>query len=570
MGTQQIYEELLFVECLNRIKYLRNQWIECYAGDIRSYSPLIDFGGEVHQQYEIIVGWCRDTVIEMLNQVVKKLLKEYKIPIKEYYLDGRLAFSRMDKCQDVLFVFQDAGIQNRVQKDSLDKLMQAEKLERCCHISYAEIKDDHNVNEDKTIDYNPLKDTYTIKAFIMEFFGEEEYSVFKKYTDQLPEKIQDYLGFTVVRTLNPVALFSFKKYVHDDLTGIDATKIGAGAIKETQRQIIEKHFFEEKNYEVLLGRENFAQSYMTAEWLYASLKHAGNIDLTVIAMGYYKAIEQFLFCFIKNHTKEKDNRRNRIVYVGKCDYADTRGMAQVTDELMLNKEKSSKLTLAGLSGFFGYHHKDKNNDYYDRRNADLLNKGIDTDTHNFIIDTLEGITGLRNGYFHKDNITIEKEKREKIVDESRQKAILVFYLMLGAYSISMEDKKGLGLTKTKEHDGFYKLCEYVNRESFNHSQAIIPILYVNDISDPYTFVYPHQDEYVEYNEYGEVEDLRLCYKENGRIVRLNREHMPNEVWEGAGRCYKDTTDGSWRVVPTGEIKKIFSNGEFLVESVDGQ
>lgn len=564
MGTQQIYEELLFVECLNRIKYLRNQWIEYYAEDIRGYSPLIDFGGEVHQQYEIIVGWCRDAVIEMLNQVVKELLKEYKIPVKEYFFGGRLAFSRMDKWQDVLFVFQDAGIQNRVRKDSLDILMQAEKLKRCCHISYAEFKDDHNVDDNRTVYYNPLEDTYTIKAFITEFFGEEEYSTFKKYTDQLTTKIQEYLGFTVVRTLNPVALFSFKKYVHDDLVGIDATIIGAGAIKETQREIIEKHFFEEKNYEVLLGLESFAQSYMTAEWLYASLKHAGNIDLTVIAMGYYKAIEQFLFCFIKNHTKEKDNRRDRYVYIGKS------GMAQVTDDLMLNKEKSSKLTLAGLSGFFGHHHKEKNNDYYDRRNADLLNKGIDTDTHNFIIDTLEGITGLRNGYFHRDNITINKEKKEKIVDETRQKARLVFYLMLGAYSISMEDKKGLGLTQTKEDDGFHKLCEYVNRKSYNTSHAITPILYINDISDPYKFVYPHQDEYVEYNEYGEVADLRLCYKENGRIVRLNREHMPDEVWEGAGIFCKDTTDVYGRVVPTGEIKKIFSNGEFLAESVDKQ
>lgn len=567
MGNQQIYEDLLFVECLNRIKRIRNQWIEYYAKDTGGYSPLVDFGGEVHQQYESIMKWCRITVIDMLNQVVKELLNEYRIPVKQYSLDRRLAFSRLDKCQDVLFIFQDAGIQNRVHKDILDKLMQTEKLERCCHISYAELKNDHDFDDNGTIDYRPVEDTLSIKAFITEFFGEEEYATFKKYTDQLPTKIQDYLGFTVVRTLNPVALFSFKKYVHDDLAGIDAEKIGAGAIKKSQREMIEKHFFEEKNYEVLLGRENFAQSYMTAEWLYASLKHAGNIDLTAVAMGYYKAVEQFLFCFIKNHTKEKDNRRDRKVYVGKSDYADAKGMAQVTDELMLNKEKSSKLTLARLSGFFGYHHKEKNKDYYDRRNADLLNKEIDEDTHNFIIDTLEGITGLRNGYFHKDNITIEKEKREKIVDESRRKARLIFYLILGAYSISFEDKKELGLTQTKEHDGFYKLCEYVNRKSFNMSQAIFPILYINDISDPNGFVYPHQDS-VEYDDYGEVADLRLCYKEKGHIVRLSREHMPNEVWEGAGVFYKDTTDFYGRVVPIGEIKKIFSYGEFLADSED--
>lgn len=556
MGTQHIYEKLLSVECLNRIKYLCNTEIEYYTGNTRVYSPLINFAGEVHQQYELIMNWSRSAVIGILDQVVIELLKEYKIPIKEYYLEGRLAFSRMDKCQDVLFVFQDAGIENRVHKNILDELMQAEKLERCCHISYAELKNNHNVEDNITIDYSPVKDTFTIKAFFTAFFGEEEYATFKKYTDQLPAKIQDYLGFAVVRTLNPVALFSFKKYIHDDLAGIDATKIGAGAIKENQKRIIEKHFFEEKNYEVLLGREDFAQSYMTAEWLYASLKHAGNIDLTAVAMGYYKAIEQFLFCFIKNHTKEKDNRRDRYVYIGKCDYADKRGMAQVTDELMMNKRKSSRLTLAGLTGFFGHHHKVKNNDYYERSNEDLLYKGIDTDTHNFIIDTLEGIMGLRNGYFHKDNISTEK-----IVNESRQKARLVFYLMLGAYSISLEDKKELGLTQTKADDGFYKLCEYVSRKSFNMWQAIIPILYINDISDPYKFVYPYKDDYVEYNDYGEMVDLKFCYKENGRIVRLNREHMPYEVWEGAATNYG-------RVVPTGEIKKIFSDGEFLAESVD--
>ena len=53
------------------------------------------------------------------------------------------------------------------------------------------------------------------------------------------------------------------------------------------------------NYYLLLkGSSSFAESFITAEWLYSSMKRAKAIDLTTIGTGYFKCIEQLLFNLI--------------------------------------------------------------------------------------------------------------------------------------------------------------------------------------------------------------------------------------------------------------------------------
>lgn len=53
---------------------------------------------------------------------------------------------------------------------------------------------------------------------------------------------------------------------------------------------------------------------------------------------------------------------------------------------------------------------------------------------------MNGIVGLRNGFFHKHNL-VDWTK----VIEARNNVRLVFYLILGAYKISDQDKKELGM-----------------------------------------------------------------------------------------------------------------------------
>ena len=591
---QNIYEEIMLGHYFNRMKYLRNSWNSKEDTSTFGVASLIDIGGEDHRQYEYIMQGCSDIIFEMLAQVIKELIKKHEIPVKYYDLRssgseayfvgdkrhwiGRidhhkgkqiLAFSRTDKQQKVLFIFKKFGGHYRVPESTLVELMKAAKLERYCYISYVENDAFSEIINHNKNPSDPTRGTgiFSFKQFIEAFFGKEEYAEFRRFANLFSEKVKEYFGFALVRTLKPNAIHNFKKIVRDDLKMINPSEIGASTgICESQRKIIEKHFYEDKNYEILLGSSDFAQSYMTAEWLYTSLKDAGNIDLTAIAMGYFKAIEQLLFAFLKNHTREMDGF-TRVVYVGKDKtYADQRGNAQLTDSLVTDPEKSKDLSLGSLTGFFGYHDIRKNQ-YY-KRNQDLLVPGITDATYEFIIDVLGKIVGLRNGYFHKDNLKGDNPDDRKKTEEARKSARLVFYILLGAFTITEEDRTRLGLIKVEGHDDFYRLCDYVNNKAYGSYMLRIPIVYIDDTSDPYAFGFFHQDDFIQYDNYGEPVYSGAYFKEfgkDGRIIKIGRDNIPKEVWEGV---FVTSDSFPVKAEPSGAKKRIFYNGKFVAEEVD--
>ena len=468
------------------LKSLRNQWDETPRVNYHGISSIVDLGGQDYRQYDFIMKTSNEFLFDMIADIIKALLKEYKIPVKYYgirmsdcdmyYVGDKkrlmnhgplqiekkiLAFSRTDKSKNILYIFKEYGLNKHIPKKLLDYLMKANNLDRYVYISYVESEayaEILNHNNDKN---DPTRGTgiYSLKQFMEGFFSKEEYSLFKSYSKQFADKVEEYYGFALLRTLKPNAVLNFKKVVLDGLGHIGASTIGTiGRIDETQRSIIEQHFFNESNCELLLGSSDFAQSYMTAEWLYASLPNAGKIDLTAIAMGYFKAIEQLLFRFVSLHTHEKDGA-TRTIYVGHQQYADNRGNVNLTDSFINDSAKIKHLNLGGLTGFFGYNNT--NTGQYSPRYQDLLASGINNQTYDIIIESLSEIAGLRNGYFHKDNLYDWTK-----VDKARETAQLVFYFILGAYSLSDDDKTQLGMIRRNDHDDFYKLCAYINHKYY--------------------------------------------------------------------------------------------------------
>lgn len=471
-----------------------------------------------------------------------------------------LAFSRTDTKTNSLFIFKEYGIGKRVPKETLDPLMKAAKLDRYCYISYVE-KDafseviNHNLNQN-----DPTRGTgvYSLQQFFELFFNKEEYTKFKKYALLFSDKVKDYFGFTIIRTLKPNSVLSFRKSVLNIIKTLDTNDLGVNShISSSQKEILDRHFFGNRNCEILLGSSDFAQSFLTSEWLFDSLSNAGNIDLTPIAMGYFKAIEQFLFSYISLHTHEKDGY-SRSVFVGKQrSFADSNGNADLTDALINDREKNKYLTLGSLTGFFG--HVDLRTRVYWRRNQDLLENRIDQATYDFIIESLSRINSLRNGYFHKDNLR-EWDK----VKEARKTALLVFYLILGAYKLSETEKGHLGLIQVEDHDDYYRLCAYINSKAYGGTDYLVhPVFFVNDAND---FFIPDPDNYIEYDIYGEpiFSGVYLQEFENkNKVLKITREHLPSQIYEDAlviSRSIPIT------IQVAGKKKLIFCDGRFLADN----
>lgn len=53
---------------------------------------------------------------------------------------------------------------------------------------------------------------------------------------------------------------------------------------------LQQRYFNKKLFLAMLSNRDFAESFITSEWLYDSMKKAQAIDLTVIGTGYFKAI----------------------------------------------------------------------------------------------------------------------------------------------------------------------------------------------------------------------------------------------------------------------------------------
>ena len=585
MDTRQVYEKLMLEHFFNKMKRLRNEWSETTGDNKTGLISFIDIAGLDQRRYKVIMESCNEYIYEMLPFIVAELLRAYEIPVQFYdlrcsgadlyyigdnqqlldYIDQHdekriLAFSRKDKQQEILYVFKKYGIGKRVPGKTIEGLLKAAKLEKYCYISYVENDAfteviNHNDNEK-----DPTRGTgiFSLKQFFDDFFGESEYVIFKEYADELTKKVREYFGFELIRTLKPNTMHSFRKSARDDILSLDARKAGLSSdISETQRQIMEEHFFKDKRYEVLLGSCDFAQSYLTAEWLFSSLSNAGNIDMTAIAMGYFKAIEQLLFSFIKLHTFEKDGI-NRTVHVGNKTYADSQGNADLTDGFVSDQEKTKDLTLGNLTGFLGYH--DVRRGRYYRRNRDLLVRGIDTKTYDSIIDTLDGVVGLRNGYFHKDNL----DDWNKVID-ARNTARLVFFILLGSYKISETDMQSLGRIKVEDHDDFYKLCEYINQKAYDGEMFTKPIFYFGDINDPYDFGVPKPDDYIEFDIYGEPIYSGIYFSRVGDknwTKKMTKDDLPAEIWEGVFTISQNIPIS---FEPSGAQKKIFSDGKFITD-----
>lgn len=588
MKNTDIYEYIMMTGCFNRMKSLRNSWRD-EKDKKYGLATIMDVGGDDYRSYSFVMKRCEAIIKEMIPYLIIELLKAYNYSTQWYEINKEdahvfsvsddedwkeylkqhnkqrvFAFSCDDKAhKGILYVFKEFGIGNRLPGSLLKTIKTENKLSHHCYISlvedeaYSEVLN-HNNNEN-----DPSRGTglFSLRQFFNSFFEEDEYDTFKKYANEFTDKVKDYFGFEIVKTLKPNTLHNFRKAVRDELYTLDFHHDKEGRPSEEQYRKIKENFIDNKNCDLLSGASDFAQSYMTAEWMFSSLTEAGNIDLTAIAMGYLKSIEQLLFAYIKLHTNEKDGA-NRYIFVGKNKpYADSRGKTDLTDELMDDENKTKDINLGALTGFFGFYNE--NTGQYYHRNKDLLINGINDTTYEYIIDTLTGIVGLRNGYFHKHNLN----DWNKVID-ARNSARRVFFLILGAYKISESDKEELGILHVDKHDDYYKLCAYMNMKAYESGTMTAtgidhPICYLNGQTELYGFWTLHQDDFIEYDGYGEPIYSGIYFGQIGnkhQFHKATKENLPTEIWEGVLTVSKSVPI---KITPSGPLSIVYKDGKFM-------
>lgn len=264
------------------------------------------------------------------------------------------------------------------------------------------------------------------------------------------------------------------------------------------------------------------------------MKKSQAIDLTMIGMGYFKAIEQLLFDLICLHKNE-----NRFIRKD-LSRTDLPGKNILLSEFNINN-KAIDTTIGAIAKFY-------------KEKLDMLRDDISCQTKKYICETIFFYKNLRNGYLHKDNI----HSWDKI-DEIRFETFFIIFLLLGTHTLNNNHMLQLGLPDIEEISDYSLLCEYVNYHngelfflSTKHDENIIAIACCDMHSKTI------DNRYIKYSgAYFKIMD------DKNRIYVLSKNKLPKEIYLGK----LNITQSDTICMNPKKVKKIFENGKYIGPSI---
>lgn len=312
--------KILFNQALKRIKILRDPRAtkpdaHDLGWDIVKKQAMFDFGGKEFSNYINVVDSARNISISCLGAIISYLCKQNNLKLEpvEIHLkcegDSKILFCFRDHNDNSLLLFKEIEEcslwkRNDIEPADIQKILNENGASSCKYIylvfdyAYLQIVGHNDDETDPGRGYN----VYSIKWFFENYFGENEYGLFLSSVQEYCIEVNNYLGYIFIKSLTPNALISFRRVVENEIIKFDYRQLlkkviqkrKAYILPEADFNMIESQYLKDKVCRIALGDHDFAESLITAEWLINSMEKAKAIDLTVIGMGYLKAVEQLL------------------------------------------------------------------------------------------------------------------------------------------------------------------------------------------------------------------------------------------------------------------------------------
>ena len=542
---------------LNKIIALRNYNAPLYGMDAQlkaasAENAVFDISDKGYQDYRFLLSKVNRCCSELLAEVIQLLIKKRGMASDVLVLGEPPFLSVIVKKNEqcTLYFFKKYGLPTIEDQYHCSRISQNYKVSRVKYVSLV-----RSNAASYAFDHSHDSIELSLKDFFLTLFDEDEYLLFQTMEQEFTATAKAYLGHSVIKTLTPNALYSFKRYLTSYFNSsefaslVESSNTIAG-IEQTCSNSISRQFITNRCYSALIGQSLFAESLITAEWMYYSLFNADSVDLTIIALGYFKALEQILFEYIKLHSGE-DRRIKRIR---------AKELENKPSKIWLNDSSIRKnqinTMLDSLITFF-----EDNKDLF---NSELNEKDID-----YIISTLEKVKLLRNGFFHKDNI-----EDSVIVKEVRNSTYLALYYMLGSLKFRESDKIAFSIP-LKPKSEVEKLRDYMSY--YAHK-----VYYIGYNGKPEYAAVALQAEDVTYDKYGNAVfsefSINAILSVGVRKASITTEDVRNKRIEQErrkidlcnpnllvmeGEQYPDESG----LVFTGPIKTIYENGRFLLGEV---
>ena len=522
--TDYFNYSVFFDQALQRIKAVRNPNSDIpekmdLGWDIVSRNQLFNFVGNDFLKIKNVTEYAQKISLSCLGAIVQNLFREYNLdmtPVTVKVQEDRrspIAFSFVDRTNKLLLLFKEIEecsfwkVKEQEPADVVAAMLEY-KADNCAYIyivkdyAYLQVLGHNDDEADPGRGYN----IFSLKWIFDKYFDSDEYARFTEALDKYVNAVNTYIGYMYVKSLTPSAIVSFKKIVRKQIRDKDyrqllSIEMHGFALDTEAYSSIRKQFIEQDKYRLLTGKDDFAESFITAEWLYDSMRKANAIDLTVVGMGYFKAIEQLLYNLICLHKNEKRMMRKDYSYKELPNYIELNDI-NIENEYL-------DATIGSMANFY-------------KDNLDMLRRDLRFQTKKYIREAIFVYKDLRNGYFHKHNIHEWKK-----IDEIRDMTYYLLFLLLGSHQLMDSELPILGYLGDDYEDDFYRLCEYMNY----HSGELFYFIFENGEEQIFIACSDQNTKII---------DGHICYSgayikelgQNGQKYKVSREQLPLKICLG--------------------------------------
>lgn len=364
------------------------------------------------------------------------------------------------------------------------------------------------------------------KEFFAELFTPDEAEVYDKYLAYAMQKYKEFLGISSIPKLTAPMMFYHRleeekvlfEKAHNEIKDYiiieeDNLRKNPNLTCEVKELLDTYNFCDKftglKLYKALVGRSDFAKSFLTSEYLYSQFNKNDRFDYTSIVSGYLKSVEQLLFS-VALLVKDRRDKDGRLYKLG----GERKKVTVTSDHISQNKISA---TMGNVIYFF-------ENEY-----PELVLIPDEKHVKTFFKCLHLYLDECRNESFHKHN-----NYNWKRVEKIRNNTFLMYILILVGLQLSeteQETKQNLSIVEDDRLERIYYWLRKRHMYSFK--------VKFDGEDDIYFATRTAERSFPVFDEYGLLNDFELklrCTKEitspksESEYYTISRENIPEKIW----------------------------------------
>ncbi len=380
----------------------------------------------------------------------------------------------------------------------------------------------------------------SLQTFFNRYFGPEEFKSFTSHLEEYLQNTRDITGYKSIKFLSSMNLATQKVFEEKELAEWDYRNYAFQIIDNTNSKIQDylylsttklpvsllqtmvNNYVSGELYKAMIGSYEYAESFITSEWLYHSLDGKKNFDYTSVISGYLKSIEQLLYRIVMlnvdNNCKISMSGANDVI---------TDAISKGIITYKPGRRNTWRVVPANDKGFKYIDLTSTQVQYMDS-SIGTFEHFMRKNPHIFVNPTYSKQiadmvccfrTECRNGYFHTHNL-----KDWDVVKKTRSNAIFLYFVLLGACIIPSNKVRELGIVSADEFD---ELCKKIRE--FRHYN--LKFIFEYDNGKSLNLVYDPINNTVEYTDDGVEHYESLLFYDIGEFSEDTYEKLDEGIRE---------------------------------------